>query len=180
LKEKRSTRGVLWISIKLFGLCLQVWLLVTMLSFHTRIIRAVYGSMALVRLQPSMVLDSTLKVFTIRNEAHQLMPQLASGLVESEEKSVEKRSVLERLTSLWEDGLLFAVPKRKVSVFRRKKRNYFKHFKVKTGFKQCETCKELHMRHHLCPFCFPKYSSHLATKANRPFNEDSRARTRHR
>ena len=62
-------------------------------------------------------------------------------------------NILERL---WEDGILMAAPKRRVTNARRKRRLYYtKGIVEKKSFTTCQKCSKKHLPHHLCPWCFP-------------------------
>lgn len=62
-----------------------------------------------------------------------------------------------------DDGLWFAVPKHRVT--RSKKLMKMKHKWVprKGCFAKCKLCGDQHMRHHLCPSCFP-FNNYLLKK----------------
>ena len=54
---------------------------------------------------------------------------------------------------MWKEGILFGVPKQKVSVRRRRIRHTAQACKLRKSFKVCPTCNNKILRHHLCPHC---------------------------
>lgn len=53
------------------------------------------------------------------------------------------------------DGFLFAVPKKRISKQRKKKRNRLNVIKPIENTTMCFKCRNLMLTHHLCPFCHP-------------------------
>ncbi|GBG29831.1 39S ribosomal protein L32, mitochondrial [Hondaea fermentalgiana] len=79
--------------------------------------------------------------------------QQGESLAERAERSAA--DAVEALESLWKDGLLFAVPKHRVTRSKKRIRQHNKYVKRKLAFSTCTTCGEKHLPHHLCPFCNP-------------------------
>mmetsp|Transcript_21647 Transcript_21647/g.42516 ORF Transcript_21647/g.42516 Transcript_21647/m.42516 type:complete len:179 (-) Transcript_21647:1022-1558(-) len=75
------------------------------------------------------------------------------------------------LESLWQDGILFAVPKHRVTRSKKRIRQHNKYVKRTAAFATCATCGEKHLPHHLCPFCFP-FNNYLLKKDEGKKNKD--------
>ena len=57
------------------------------------------------------------------------------------------------VTSIIENSVFFAVPKKKVTNARRKRKGWYHSLKLPSAFKECETCNNKHPPHILCPWC---------------------------
>lgn len=70
------------------------------------------------------------------------------------------------LSPLWSGlrewlGLWFAVPKKKVSHGRKRRRAANKGLKNLRNIVQCQTCSRPKLLHHLCPHCYKRYGNFL-------------------
>lgn len=62
------------------------------------------------------------------------------------------------------DGFLFAAPKRKNSVARRKLRHQDHWIRPMLSLDVCKECGNKKIHNYLCAFCFPKFSSYVINK----------------
>ncbi|CDS01603.1 related to MRPL32-mitochondrial ribosomal protein of the large subunit [Sporisorium scitamineum] len=107
-----------------------------------------WGNSTLLRMQlPSLLSPSS------SSSSTSYTPALATASPQSPTPSASTESSGRSLGSLW-DGILLAVPKKKVSHSRKSMRAANKGLKDRVDLVHCSGCGKPKLQHHICAYCY--------------------------